>query len=168
MKILIYLAIVLILVPVQTILLPHVSVWGIKPDCGLVAAAVIGLIAGELEGLLVGLVIGWVLNLYSASDLWLSVVTTGGAGLFAGWLGRQVAQITPTILCLGILGFSLAVGLLAVFSMKNLSLPDAWWMIQAVVAPQACLDALMGTGVLLLLQQRFVAERLRMVDRYSR
>lgn len=167
MKILVYLGIILALVPIQTVLLPHVSVWGIKPDCGLVAAAIIGLIAGELEGLLVGLAIGWVLNLYSASDLWLSIVTAGGAGLFAGWLGRQVAQITPTILCLGILGFSLAVGLLAIFSMKNVSLPEAWWMVQAVVAPQACFDALVGTGVLLLIQQRLVAERLRVFDRYS-
>ncbi|WP_455241676.1 hypothetical protein [Petrachloros mirabilis] len=167
MKILLYLGIILLLVPIQTILLPHVSLWGIKPDCGLVAAAVIGLIAGELEGLLVGLVIGWVLNLYSAGDLWLSIVTTGGAGLSSGWLGRQVAQVTPTILCLGVMALSLAGGLLAVFTMKNVTLPDAWWMVQTVVAPQACLDALLGTGVILVMQQRFVAERLRLFDRYS-
>ncbi|HSC56806.1 MAG TPA: hypothetical protein VLC51_06360, partial [Nitrospira sp.] len=93
MKFLLYSGLVLLLVPVQTTLLPHVAVWGIKPDLGLVVAAVVGLVAGELEGLLVGLAIGWVLNLYSAGDLWLSLVTTAGAGLFAGLLGRQVAQV---------------------------------------------------------------------------
>ena len=81
--------------PVQTTLLPHVAIWDIKPDLGLVVAALIGVLAGELEGLMVGLAIGWILNLYSAGDLWLNLVTTGGAGLFAGLLARQVAEMHP-------------------------------------------------------------------------
>ena len=69
MKFLFYLILVLLLVPLQTTLLPHLSVWNIKPDLGLVAAALAGLFAGELEGLLVGLAIGWVLSLFSAGEL---------------------------------------------------------------------------------------------------
>lgn len=167
MKFLLYLGLVLLLVPVQTTLLPHVSVWGIKPDLGLVFAAVIGLVAGELEGLLVGLAIGWVLNLYSAGDLWLSLVTTGGAGLFAGLLGRQVAQVTPTILCVGLLALSLAGGLVGVFSVKNATISDSWWMIQSIVLPQACFDAVLGAGLLWLMEQRFAVQRLRTFDRFS-
>ena len=167
MKFLLYLGLVLLLVPVQTTLLPHVSVWGIKPDLGLVIAAVIGLVAGELEGLLVGLAIGWVLNLYSAGDLWLSLVTTGGAGLFAGLLGRQVAQVTPTILCVGLLVLSLAGGLVGVFSVKNTTMSDTWWMIQSIVLPQACFDAVLGAGLLWLMEQRFAVQRLRTFDRFS-
>lgn len=167
MKFLLYLGLVLLLVPVQTTLLPHVSVWGIKPDLGLVFAAVIGLVAGELEGLLVGLAIGWVLNLYSAGDLWLSLVTTGGAGLFAGLLGRQVAQVTPTILCVGLLALSLAGGLVGVFSVKNATMSDTWWMIQSIVLPQACFDAVLGAGLLWLMEQRFAVQRLRTFDRFS-
>ena len=167
MKVLLYLGLVLLLVPVQTTLLPHVSLWGIKPDLGLVIAAVIGLVAGELEGLLVGLAIGWVLNLYSAGDLWLSIVTTGGAGLFAGLLGRQVAQVTPTILCIGLLTLSLAGGVVAVFSVKNATMSETWWMIQSVVLPQACFDALLGAGVLWLMEQRFAVQRLRTFGRFS-
>jgi hypothetical protein len=167
MKFLLYLGLVLLLVPVQTTLLPHVSVWGIRPDLGLVFAAVIGLVAGELEGLLVGLAIGWVLNLYSAGDLWLSLVTTGGAGLFAGLLGRQVAQVTPTILCVGLLALSLAGGLVGVFSVKNATISDSWWMIQSIVLPQACFDAVLGAGLLWLMEQRFAVQRLRTFDRFS-
>ncbi len=167
MKVLLYLGLVLLLVPIQTTLLPHVSLWGIKPDLGLVIAAVIGLVAGELEGLLVGLAIGWVLNLYSAGDLWLSIVTTGGAGLFAGLLGRQVAQVTPTILCIGLLMLSLAGGVVAVFSVKNATMTETWWMIQSVVLPQACFDALLGAGVLWLMEQRFAVQRLRTFGRFS-
>jgi len=167
MKILLYLGLVLLLVPVQTILLPHMTVWGVKPDLGLVIAAVVGLVAGELEGLLIGLAIGWVLNLYSAGDVWLSVVTTGGAGLIAGLLGRQVAQVTPMILSIGLLVFSLAGGVLAVFSMKNATISEAWWMVQSIVLPQACFDAVVGAGLLWLMGQRFAAERIRTFDRFS-
>lgn len=87
MKFLFYLILVLLLVPLQTTLLPHLSVWNIKPDLGLVAAALVGLFAGELEGLLVGLAIGWVLSLFSAGELWFSLLTNGGVGLLAGFLG---------------------------------------------------------------------------------
>ena len=167
MKFLLYGGLVLLLVPVQTTLLPHVAVWGIKPDLGLVVAAVVGLVAGELEGLLVGLAIGWVLNLYSAGDLWLSLVTTSGAGLFAGLLGRQVAQVTPTILAIGILLLSMAGGLVAVLSMKNATLSDTWWMVQSVVVPQACFDAVLGAGLLWLLGQRFMLQRFGTFDPYS-
>ncbi len=38
MKFFFYLILVLLLVPLQTTLLPHLSVWNIKPDLGLVAA----------------------------------------------------------------------------------------------------------------------------------
>jgi hypothetical protein len=165
MKFLLYAVLVLFLVPLQTIVLPHVSLWGIKPDVGLVVAAVIGLLAGELEGLLVGLTIGWILNLYSAGDLWLSLVTTGGAGLFAGLLGRQVTQVTPTILCVGLLMFSLAGGLVAVLSVKNATVTDTWWMVQSIVLPQACLDAVLGAGLIWLMEQRFAVERMRTFDR---
>ncbi|HET9575823.1 MAG TPA: hypothetical protein VFP04_05455 [Nitrospira sp.] len=167
MKFLLYSGLVLLLVPVQTTLLPHVAVWGIKPDLGLVVAAVVGLVAGELEGLLVGLAIGWVLNLYSAGDLWLSLVTTAGAGLFAGLLGRQVAQVTPTILAIGLLFLSMAGGLVAVLSMKNATLSDTWWMVQSVVVPQACFDAVLGAGLLWVLGQRFMLQRLGTFDPYS-
>lgn len=167
MKFLFYLGLVLVLVPAQTTLLPHVSVWGVKPDLGLVVAAVIGLVAGELEGLLVGLAIGWALNLFSAGDVWLSIVTTGGAGLCAGLLGRQVAQVTPMILSIGLLILSLSGGAVAVLSLKNVTMTEAWLMVQSIVLPQACFDAVLGAGVLWLMRQRFTAERIRPFDRFS-
>ena len=166
-KFFMYVGLVVFLVPVQTTLLPHVAIWDIRPDLGLVAAALIGVLAGELEGLLVGLAIGWILNLYSAGDLWLNLVTTGGAGLFAGLLAKQVAEITPTILSIGLLLLSLVGGVVAVFSMKYESMGDTWWMVQFVVVPQACFDAVVGAGLLWLLEQRLSLPRFGMSDRYS-
>jgi hypothetical protein len=161
MKFLFYLILVLLLVPVQTTLLPHLSVWNIKPDLGLVAAALVGLFAAELEGLLVGLAIGWVLSLFSAGELWLSLLTNGGVGLLAGFLGRQVSQVTAISLGAGLLLVSLASGLLAAMSFKGFDMSQMWWMVQSIVFPQACFDGVMGAGFYWLLSRRFDLNRLR-------
>jgi hypothetical protein len=161
MKFLFYLILVLLLVPVQTILLPHLSVWNIKPDLGLVAAALVGLFAGELEGLLVGLAIGWVLSLFSAGELWVSLLTNGGVGLLAGFLGRQVSQVTSLSLGVGLLLVSLASGLFAAMSFKALDTSQMWWMVESIVFPQACFDGVMGAGFYWLLSRRLNLTRLR-------
>ena len=124
MKLLLYALLVVFLVPLQTTLLPHLAIWDVRPDLGLVIAALIGVLAGELDGLLVGLAIGWVLNLYSAGDLWLNLLTTGGAGLFGGLLARHVAEVTPTVLSVAVLVLSLAGGLVAVLAMKHGTISD--------------------------------------------
>jgi hypothetical protein len=161
MKFLFYFILVLLLVPVQTTLLPHLSVWNIKPDLGIVAAALVGLFAAELEGLLVGLAIGWVLSLFSAGELWLSLLTNGGVGLLAGFLGRQVSQVTAISLGAGLLLVSLASGLLAAMSFKGFDMSQMWWMVQSIVFPQACFDGVMGAGFYWLLSRRFDLNRLR-------
>jgi len=160
-KFFIYLILVLLLVPLQTTLLPHLSVWNVKPDLGLVAAALVGIFAGELEGLLVGLAIGWVLSLFSAGELWLGLLTNGGVGLLAGFLGRQVSQMTSVTLGLGLLLVSLVSGVFAALNFQHLDGSQMWWMIESVVFPQACFDGLVGGGLYWLLSQRFEVIRLR-------
>ena len=166
MKGLLYIGIVLLLVPVHTTVLPHVSLWGVTPDLGLVVAAVVGLLAGELEGLLLGLAIGWVLNLFSAGELWLSLVTKGGAGLFAGLLSRQVALVTPTVLAIGLLALSFAGGLVTALTMKHEDLSDVWTLVQSIALPQAFMDAAIGAALFWLVGQRFMVDRLRSLERF--
>jgi len=161
MKFLFYLILVLLLVPFQTTLLPHLSVWNIKPDLGLVAAALIGLFAGELEGFLVGLTIGWILSLFSAGELWLSLLTNGGVGLLTGFLGRQVSQVTSFSLGGVLLLVSLVSGLFAAMNFKGLDMAQMWWMVESIVFPQACFDGAVGAGFYWLLSRRFDLTRLR-------
>ena len=161
MKFVIYLILVLLLVPLQTTLLPHLSVWNVKPDLGLVAAVLVGLFAGELEGLLVGLAIGWVLSLFSAGELWLSLLTNGGAGLLAGFLGRQVSQMTSVSLGLGLLLVSLVSGAFAPLNFQHFDGSQVWWMIESIVFPQACYDGIVGGALYWILSQRFDVIRLR-------
>jgi len=160
-KFVIYLILVLLLVPLQTTLLPHLSVWNVKPDLGLVAAVLVGLFAGELEGLLVGLAIGWVLSLFSAGELWLSLLTNGGAGLLAGFLGRQVSQMTSVSLGLGLLLVSLVSGAFAALNFQHFDGSQMWWMIESIVFPQACYDGIVGGALYWILSQRFDVIRLR-------
>ena len=161
MKFVIYLILVLLLVPLQTTLLPHLTVWNVKPDLGLVAAVLVGLFAGELEGLLVGLVIGWILSLFSAGELWLSLLTNGGAGLLAGFLGRQVSQMTAVSLGLGLLLVSLVSGAFAALNFQHFDGSQMWWMIESIVFPQACFDGIVGGAIYWILSQRFDVIRLR-------
>jgi rod shape-determining protein MreD len=160
-KFVIYLILVLLLVPLQTTLLPHLSVWNVKPDLGLVAAVLVGLFAGELEGLLVGLAIGWILSLFSAGELWLSLLTNGGAGLLAGFLGRQVSQMTSVSLGLGLLLVSLVSGAFAALNFQHFDGSQMWWMIESIVFPQACFDGIVGGALYWILSQRFDVIRLR-------
>ena len=159
MKALIYLILIVAVVPLQSILLPHVSLWNVKPDLGLVAVCLVGLLAGELDGILIGLVIGWAMSLYSAGDLASSMVTKGVAGLLAGLAGRQLAQVTPGVLVVGLLGISGLAGIATASSMKLADERDLWWALQAVILPQACLDAAVGGLVYVIAWNRFDLDR---------
>lgn len=159
MKALLYAVLIAGLVPVQSILLPHVSVWGVKPDIGLIVACLVGLFGGELEGLLIGLTLGWIMSLFSAGDLNYSMATKGGAGYVAGLAGRQVAHITPVVLVIGLLVTSCLAGLLTSFPLKPNEEQDLWWAIRAVVLPQACFDAVVGGALYWLVWSRLNVER---------
>ncbi len=105
--------------------------------------------------------IGWVLNLFSAGELWLSLLTNGGVGLLAGFLGRQVSQVTPFSLGGMVLLVSLVSGLLAAINFKGLDISQMWWMVESIVVPQACFDGAAGAGFYWLLSRRFDLTRLR-------
>src|SRR5512139_1723893 len=111
MKALIYFGVIVGLVPVQSVLLQHISLLGVKPDLGFVAVCLIGLIAGELDGLLVGLMLGWAMSLFSAQDLISGMVLKGTVGFVAGLAGRQVVHLSPVILVVGLLVVSCLAGL---------------------------------------------------------
>lgn len=159
MKPLLYAILIAGLVPIQSVLLPQVSVWGVKPDIGFIAVCLVGLFGGELEGLLVGLALGWVMSLFSAEDLTFSMVTKGGVGYVAGLAGRQVALLTPVALVIGLLVTSCLAGLLTAFALKPNDEQDLWWALRAVVLPQACFDAVVGGALYWLVWSRLNVER---------
>ena len=160
MKALMYTMLLVSLVPIQSVLLPYVSVWDIRPDLGLIVVCLVGLLTGELEGLLVGLAVGWVMSLFSAESLVLSMITKGAIGYAAGLAGRQVVYLTPVVLVMGLLITSSLAGLLAALWLKLGEQQDVWWAIQTVVLPQAVFDAVVGGMIYWVMWSRFNVERL--------
>ncbi len=160
MKALVYCLVIIGLVSVHAVLLPHVSVWGVKPDLGFVAVCLIGLIGGELDGLLVGLALGWAMSLFSAQDLVSSAVLKGLVGFVAGFAGRQMVYLSPFILVMGLLVLSCVTGLMMGFALKLNPQQDWWWAAWMVVLPQACLDAVIGGAIYWLMWSRLNVEQL--------
>jgi hypothetical protein len=160
MKTLVYFAVIVGLVPIQSVLLTHISLWGVKPDLGFVAVCLIGLFGGELDGLLVGFALGWAMSLFSAQELISGAVLKGAAGFIAGLAGRQVVYLTPVVLVIGLLVVSCLTGLVTPLALKLSPQQDVWWALQTVVLPQACLDAVIGGAIYWLMWSRFNIEQL--------
>ena len=160
MKALVYTMLLLGLVPIQSVVLPHMIPWGVRPDLGFIVVCLVGLVAGEFEGLLVGLAVGWLMSLFSAESLSFSMISKGGIGYAAGLAGRQVVYLTPVVLVIGLFMISILAGLLTAFTLKLNDQQDVWWAIRAVVLPQACFDAVVGGAIYWVIWSRLNVERL--------
>lgn len=148
MKTFVYVVVVLGFVPVQTTVLDSVSVFGVRPDLCLVAAAFIGFIRGPLEGLCMGLALGFVQDFFSAGQIGQNLLMKGGAGLAAGFAGRVVANPTTLTMCLVVLGLSLLSGGVFLLSDRGgVTVADTVHVLGRVVIPQAAYDASLGAGV---------------------
>jgi len=158
-KTLLYMALITAIVSIQSVLLPHISLWGVKPDLGFVAVCLIGLFGGELEGLLVGLVLGWAMSLFSAQDMLSAATIKGAVGFIAGLAGRQVAYLSTVVLVLGLLVISCLVGLITPFALKLSAQQNLWWALWTIVLPQAALDAIIGGAVYWLISSHFRLEQ---------
>ncbi len=166
MKAMIYVVLALAVVPLQSTLWHAVSIGGVRPDLGLIAACLVGFLGGELDGLLLGCVLGLSQDIFSAGELWLNVVTKGGAGFLAGLVGRQVAHLTPMVLFVAVLTVSALSGALVIYTMNLKALDDIWLAVGRILVPQAFFDASMGAGLYWVVQQRISVERFLAEDRF--
>ncbi len=160
MKFVLYVVLALVVVPFQTTLLHYVSILGVRPDLGLIAACLVGFLGGELDGLVLGLILGCSQDLLSAGDLWVNVATKGGAGFLAGLAGRHMAHITPMVLLVGLAIISCLSSAVFMYSMKPITLEETWTVLRSTVLIQAAFDALIGAGVYLLFRRRWSDDRL--------
>jgi len=159
MKVLAWVVLIAVLVPIQSVLLPHASLWGVTPDIGLIAVCLAGLLGGELHGLLAGLALGLVLSLFSAMDPVAGMVVKGTVGYLAGFAGRHIVYLSPVILALGIFVTSCSAGLLAALLFKLNEQQTVWWAVRTVVLPQAVLDAMLGALIYWVVWSRSNIER---------
>jgi uncharacterized membrane protein len=127
---------------------------------GLIAACLVGFFGGELDGLLLGLILGCSQDLLSAGDLWVNVVTKGGAGFLAGLAGRHMAHITPTVVLVGLAVISSLSSGVFLYSMPPLNLDEMWTALRSTVLIQAGFDAVIGAGLYLIFRRRWSDDRM--------
>ncbi|MCP9471390.1 MAG: hypothetical protein NNA30_01480 [Nitrospira sp.] len=159
MNVLVWSALIALMVPLQSVLLPQVKIAGVTPDVALVAACLAGLLGGELHGLVVGLTLGWVMSLFSAMDPVVAMGVKGAVGYAAGFAGRHVVYLSWPMLTVGIFFLSCSAGSATAFLLALNGRQDLWWAIRAVVLPQGVLDALIGGALYWVAWSRFNVER---------
>lgn len=153
MKALLYVGLALGLIPVQSTVLDHLSLAGVRPDLCLIAASLIGFFGGVADGVLMGALLGFEQDLFSAGEAWVGFITKAGSGLAGGLVGRYVSRVTPAMVAPMILGLSVCSGL--VFIVAAPGGPGAMTAVRSVVAPQALLDCAIGVAAYWVLAERF-------------
>jgi uncharacterized membrane protein len=161
-----YAVLVLTVVPIQSTLLNHVNILDVRPDLGLIVVCLVGFFGGELDGLLLGIILGWSQDLLSAGELWVNVVSKGGAGFLAGLAGRHLAHITPTVLLVGLGAISCLSNLAFVYTMKISDWDVIWHAIHSKVLIQGIFDAALGAAVYWLFMRRSPADQMAAGGQY--
>lgn len=147
MRLAIYAGLIFGVVPLQTTLLPYVSVGGIRPDLGLVAVVLVGLFGTEVEALLVGLALGFTQDLFSAGGPWVNMTTKAAVGFVAGVVGKNLVNITPIAVFVPTLGLSIGAGLVLLLEARGTNVMAIINGVQFVLLPQALLDAVIASAL---------------------
>ncbi|HYA85621.1 MAG TPA: rod shape-determining protein MreD [Nitrospirota bacterium] len=165
MKPFVYLAVLLLIIPVQASLVAPLSLGGIRPDLALALIFVIGLIAGPVEGAFAGIAIGLIQDIGSANLLGLTSLSRGIIGLVAGLFGRRVLDLeSPTIL-LFLVVFSMAEGIYISFFLQTTSGAVPFLsLIAGRIVPQALYTGLVGFLMLHLVKRKKVLTMLTRRD----
>lgn len=145
MKTGIFVALILLLVPLQATMLGRISPFGIRPDLCLIAACLTGLLTGQAYGLLLGFGLGFAQDLFSASDLWLNTITKSGIGFLSGLIAKNLANTASHSAFLVMAIFSIFSGV--VFLVSSRVGMDLWDVLQgfpSILLPQALFDGLVA------------------------
>ena len=96
----------------------------------------------------------------SAGDLWINVVTKGGAGFLAGLAGRHMAHITPAVLTVGLVIISCLSSGVFLYAMNPAGLDEIWVGVRSTVLVQAAFDAAIGAGLYMNFRRRWSGDRM--------
>ena len=150
-----YAFILFMIVPIQTTLTNYVSVQGIKPDLGFIAACLIGFRKGEMDGLVMGFLIGMLMDLFSGGVEGINMLSKSLAGWISGHAGKTFLDI-KLVSALGIVtGLSVLLGLLIYlflqFSRGNMEFLQTF---REIIFPQAIYNGILGAVLLKMLPRR--------------
>ncbi len=150
-----YIAILILIVPVQTTISHNLSIHGTIMDLGLIIACLIGIKAGKTHGLIMGALIGILLDLFSGGPFGINLFTKTLAGWGSGVIGKTFLDLR-LFGSLGIFtGLSLISGIFIYLFLQVLKgnvefVPSLRW----IILPQAFYDGLGGAFLLQLFPQK--------------
>ena len=148
MKVVLFIGLVLILVPIQSTFFHYVSIVGVRPDLCLVVACVVGFLSGRTHGLIVGFGLGFVQDLFSAGDLWMNTLTKPLVGFLSGLAARNLVNIAPQSIFVPALILSMVSGLILLVSVRTgANVSEILGGIQSTLLPQAFFDGVVAMGV---------------------
>lgn len=141
-----FIVFLLLLFPVQATVVSSLSPWGIRPDLCLITAFLVGLRAGRARGVIVGMALGLIQDVFSASPLWLNLLTKAGAGFLAGTVAKNLSRMQSPLAFFPIAALSFVWGI--VFLLSSRTGTDAMiYSAYTLLLPQAILDGFVAIGV---------------------
>jgi rod shape-determining protein MreD len=157
MKPRVYLIVLLLIIPFQARLLSPLSIAGITPDLCLIVAYVIGLLTSPREAAFAGIAVGLLQDINAASYLGLMGFTQGLVGLFAGFLGKRVLNVSSMSNIAFLAAFSLMESIfLAVFIEIMYGSVPFFSMVFGNMLPRAFYTGLFGVVLLQLITTKGV------------
>jgi rod shape-determining protein MreD len=111
---------------IQSTVMPHLTLWGVKPDLMLLVVISWSLLRGAREGIVWGVIGGFCLDLFSGAPFGLSALALLIVSFFSG-LGEATVFRTHVILPLATVFLaSLAHDLIFLLVLKTLGWPVTW------------------------------------------
>ncbi len=140
----------LVVIPVQTLLLPVVLPLEWLPHVGLLAVFLLGMTLGETVGVVSGLVIGLIYDRFTAGGVGIYMFLLPCVGAAAAAIHRLVPEMgfVAQFITLVFLAVSVEVCAAVVFSMAGVIHMDRWSMLHQLL-PGIVSDLLFGSALLL-------------------
>ncbi|MGD9853174.1 MAG: rod shape-determining protein MreD [Nitrospirales bacterium] len=150
----IYIALSLCVVILQSTLSPYLAIQGVHPDFCLVLACVVGFLFGEYKGLAVGLTVGLFQDLLSPGGIGVNIVLKGLAGVLSGVITHTVSTVTGPAILAGTWVLSLGCGLASlVIAFSDVDLTTFAYTMTAGLLPQSVYNSILALGSFLIFRK---------------
>lgn len=150
----IYIALSLCVVILQSTLSPYLAIQGVHPDFCLVLACVIGFLFGEYKGLAVGLTVGLFQDLLSPGGIGVNIVLKGLAGVLSGVITHTVSTVTGPAILAGTWVLSLGCGLASlVIAFSDVDLTTFAYTMTTGLLPQSVYNSVLALGCFMIIRK---------------
>ncbi len=150
----IYIALSLCVVILQSTVSRYLAIQGVHPDFCLVLACVVGFLFGEHKGLGVGLTVGLFQDLLSPGGPGVNIVLKGLAGVLSGVITHTVATVTGPAILAGTWILSLGCGLASlVIAYSDVNISTFVYTMTTGLLPQSVYNSILALGCFLVFRK---------------